>query len=97
MHDNCKGGILGTGIDILIGWRELAAIGIDMLRKARIDAAGALHHIIIRGIERRKVFWDNEDRDSFLKRRGQFLTETQTDCVAWALIPKHAHLLLRKG
>nr|CBX29705.1 unknown protein [uncultured Desulfobacterium sp.] len=28
-----------------------------MPRKARIDAAGALHHIIVRGIERRKIFW----------------------------------------
>jgi hypothetical protein len=27
-----------------------------MLRKARIDAPGALHHVIIRGIERRKIF-----------------------------------------
>ena len=27
-----------------------------MPRKARIDAAGALHHIIVRGIERRKIF-----------------------------------------
>jgi hypothetical protein len=58
-----------------------------MPRKARIDAAGALHHIIVRGIERRKIFWDDEDRDSFLKRLGQVLPETQTDCFAWALIP----------
>lgn len=68
-----------------------------MPRKARIDAAGALHHIIVRGIERRKIFWDDEDRDSFLKRLGQVLAETQTDCFAWALIPNHAHLLLRTG
>jgi hypothetical protein len=27
-----------------------------MLRKARIDAPGALHHVIVRGIERRKIF-----------------------------------------
>ena len=27
-----------------------------MPRKARIDAPGALHHIIVRGIERRKIF-----------------------------------------
>jgi hypothetical protein len=39
-----------------------------MPRKARIDAAGALHHIIIRGIERRKIFWDDEDRDSFVDK-----------------------------
>jgi len=68
-----------------------------MPRKARIDAAGALHHIIVRGIERRKIFWDDADRDAFVNRLGQVLKETQTDCFAWALIPNHAHLLLRTG
>ena len=68
-----------------------------MPRKARIDAAGALHHIIVRGIERRKIFWDDADRDAFVKRLGLVLKETQTDCFAWALIPNHAHLLLRTG
>jgi len=33
-----------------------------MPRKARIDAPGALHHIIVRGIERRKIFYDDNDR-----------------------------------
>ena len=27
-----------------------------MPRKARIDAPGALHHIIVRGIDRKKIF-----------------------------------------
>ena len=39
-----------------------------MPRKARIDAPGALHHIIARGIARKKVFNDNADRDFFVKR-----------------------------
>ena len=34
-----------------------------MLRKARIDAPGALHHIMVRGIEGKKIFRDNNDRD----------------------------------
>jgi len=68
-----------------------------MPRKARIDAPGALHHIIIRGIERRKIFLDDFDRDNFLKRLGHVLSETATPCFAWALIPNHAHLLLRTG
>jgi putative transposase len=76
---------------------NLVAIQTDMPRRAGIDAAGALHHIIVRGIERRKLFWDDADRDSFVKRLGQVLAETQTDCFAWALIPNHAHLLLRTG
>ena len=38
-----------------------------MSRKARIDAAGALQHIIVRGIERCRIFYDDNDRSNFLK------------------------------
>jgi REP element-mobilizing transposase RayT len=68
-----------------------------MPRKARIDAPGALHHIIVRGIERRKIFKDDTDRINFLDRLGKVLSETGTTCFAWALIPNHFHLLLRTG
>ena len=68
-----------------------------MPRKARIDAPGALHHIIARGIERRKIFYDDDDRDNFLERLGNILTETGTPCFAWALIPNHLHILLKTG
>lgn len=68
-----------------------------MPRQARIDAPGAVHHVIARGIERSKIFRDDEDRDNFLKRLGDILTETQTKCFAWALIPNHFHLLLKTG
>jgi len=39
-----------------------------MPRLARLDASGILHHIIIRGIERRKIFRDDKDRDNFIDR-----------------------------
>jgi REP element-mobilizing transposase RayT len=68
-----------------------------MPRKARIDAPGALHHIMARGIERRKVFRNNADRDDFLERLERILIETSTPCYAWVLIPNHFHLLLRTG
>jgi len=68
-----------------------------MPRKARIDAPGALHHIIVRGIERRKIFDDDVDRINFLDRLGKVLLETDTKCFSWALIPNHFHLLLRTG
>ena len=68
-----------------------------MPRKARIDAPGALHHIIARGIARRKVFDDNADRDFFVDRLGSILSDTGTLCFAWALIPNHFHLLLKTG
>src|SRR4030042_5151445 len=68
-----------------------------MPRKARIDTAGALHHVIVRGIERRKIFRSDDDRENFMKRLSKLIPETKTDCFAWALIPNHVHLLLRTG
>jgi putative transposase len=60
-----------------------------MPRKSRIDAPGALHHIIARGIGRRKIFDNDRDRDDFLERLATVITETRTACFAWALIPNH--------
>ena len=68
-----------------------------MPRKARIDMSGALHHLMIRGIERKRIFRDDQDRNNFLDRLGKILVESKTACYAWALLPNHVHLLLRTG
>ena len=68
-----------------------------MPRQSRIDAPGALHHVIVRGIARRKIFYDDTDRERFLDRLGPILRRGDTGCFAWALIPNHFHLLLRTG
>jgi putative transposase len=68
-----------------------------MPRQARIDAPGALHHIIIRGIERKVILGDDKDRDDFLERLSGLLKEKMTPCYAWALMTHHVHLLLRTG
>ena len=51
-----------------------------MPRKARIDAPGALHHIIVRGIERRSIFTGDKYRDNFIERLGDIVTKTETFC-----------------
>jgi putative transposase len=68
-----------------------------MPRRSRIDAPEAVHHIIIRGIERGVIFRDDEDRDSFLDRLGVILLETATPCYSWSLLGNHGHFLLRTG
>ena len=68
-----------------------------MPRLARLDAPGVLHHVIIRGIERRKIFKDNLDKDNFLDRLGILLPETRITCYSWALLSNHAHFLFRTG
>ena len=68
-----------------------------MPRNARIDVPGAVHHIIVRGIERGEIFHDDKDRNQFVKRLGDIVMETKTGCFAWALIPNHFHLLMKTG
>jgi len=53
-----------------------------MPRLARLDAPGILHHIMIRGIERRKILRDAKDRENFPERLGNLLLETKTACYA---------------
>jgi len=68
-----------------------------MPRLARLDAPGVLHHLMIRGIERRKIFWNEQDREDFLDRLSRLLPETDTACYAWVFISNHAHFLFRSG
>lgn len=68
-----------------------------MPRQSRLDAPGALHHIIARGNERRNIFEDRKDCTEFLVRLGDILSGTGTLCYAWAIIPNHFHLFLRTG
>lgn len=65
-----------------------------MPRSARIDIPGLLQHVIVRGIERRDIFLDDSDRRLFLERLSRLLADTGTDCLAWALMSNHFHLLL---
>jgi REP element-mobilizing transposase RayT len=56
-----------------------------------------LQHVIIRGIERRKIFRDDDDRDDLLERLAELLPVTGTACYAWAFLDNHAHFLFRSG
>lgn len=68
-----------------------------MPRTARLDAPGVIHHVMIRGIERRNIFRNKRDREDFLERLGRLLPETQTACYGWAFLSNHAHFLFRTG
>jgi hypothetical protein len=39
-----------------------------MPRRARLDAPGTLHHIIVRGIERRQIVDDDRDKRDLVSR-----------------------------
>ena len=68
-----------------------------MPRKPRIDAPGALHYVLLRGLEGKQIFQDEADRDSFVDRLAHLLKETSSSCYAWALMPAQIQLLLKTG
>jgi REP-associated tyrosine transposase len=65
-----------------------------MPRQPRLDIPNVLHHVIVRGIERRDIFADDADKERFLARLSAQLTKSSTKCFAWAMLTNHFHLLL---
>jgi REP element-mobilizing transposase RayT len=53
--------------------------------------------VIARGIERRKIFPEDEDREDFLGRLETLVVKGGAQLLAWSLLPNHFHLLVRSG
>jgi len=68
-----------------------------MPRQARLDAPDTLHHVMVRGLERRAIFRDDTDRADFVARLAALAESGALTVYAWALLPNHAHLLIRTG
>ncbi len=68
-----------------------------MPRGPRPDAPGVLHHVMVRGIERRPIFRDDRDRGDFVGRLAPLTDANAWEVYAWALLPNHLHLLVRTG
>ena len=68
-----------------------------MPRQARLDVAGALHHIMVRGINKSAIFEDDQDRTRFLERLGQTVIEGKCTVYAWVLMSNHVHILFKSG
>ena len=68
-----------------------------MPRGPRLDAPGVLHHVMVRGIEGRPVFRDDQDRDNFVDRLAALARTGGLTIYAWTLLPNHLHLLVRTG
>jgi putative transposase len=67
----------------------------DMPRLSRLDAHGVLHHVMGRGIERRKIFLSDRDRKDFIQRLSALVLDGAMEVYAWVLMPNHFHLLCK--
>ncbi len=53
-----------------------------MPRRARLDVPRALHHIMVRGINKSSIFEDDQDRIKFLERLGENIIEAKCSVYA---------------
>ena len=68
-----------------------------MPRGPRLDAPDTLHHVMARGIERRRIFETPSDCRDFVARLEVVVGATGLRVLAWAVLPNHVHLLVRTG
>jgi REP element-mobilizing transposase RayT len=68
-----------------------------MPRQARLDAPGALHHVMVRGIDGINIFSTKKDREDILARLSDLCLNNALSVYAWALMSNHAHFLVRTG
>jgi len=66
-----------------------------MPRIARAVASGFPHHVIQRGNNREKVFFDKEDREKYLSLLKRYSDKWDAPILAYCLMSNHVHLLTR--
>ncbi|MGD8206909.1 MAG: transposase [Thiohalocapsa sp.] len=65
-----------------------------MARRPRINAAGYPAHVVLRGIDRRAIFFGDDDYRYFLDKLAVLSAEESVAVSAYVLMTNHVHLLL---
>ncbi len=65
-----------------------------MARKLRVEYDGAIYHVAIRGVERRRLFDDDADRGRFLERLWKYVGAMEVRVYLYCLMSNHVHLLV---
>lgn len=68
-----------------------------MPRKAREKSESGIYHIMMRGINRQKVFKDDEDCLRFIQTLQKYKEQSDYAIYAYCLMGNHVHILLKTG
>jgi len=66
-----------------------------MGRPLRIDFPDAVHHIICKGNRDQPIFYDDKDRNYFLKKLKEYKFLYNFKCICYCLMKNHFHLLIK--
>ncbi len=65
-----------------------------MARPLRIEYPGALYHVTSRGDRRDDIFYDDDDRLSWLEVFSHVCSRFNWRCYAWCLMDNHYHIVI---
>jgi putative transposase len=65
-----------------------------MPRARRLDFAGAVHHVFVRGNARAPIALDDQDHQRAIELLAHAASRFELVCHAWCYLPNHSHLLL---
>lgn len=68
-----------------------------MARLARMKSSTGIYHIMLRGLDKREIFLDNEDRERFLFYLSKAQEKSNYVLYGYCLMDNHVHLLLEEG
>jgi REP element-mobilizing transposase RayT len=68
-----------------------------MPRSAREKSKTGIYHVILRGVNQKTIFHDDEDNMRFLTTIERYSSVSSMQVYGWCLMGNHAHLLIREG
>ena len=66
-----------------------------MPRGARLKSSLGIYHIMIRGINKNNIFFDDMDRKTFMKYLLEFKKKYDIRILAYCLMSNHVHILVK--
>ena len=66
-----------------------------MPRKERTKSKNDIYHIMIRGVNKKIIFYDNKDKEKFLQLITYYKSKYFTEIYAYCLMDNHVHLLIK--
>lgn len=64
-------------------------------RSRKFHYPNTLHHVMMRGNNRKKIFYDVEDYERFLSILSESTENFDHEIICYCLMPNHVHLLLK--
>jgi len=68
-----------------------------MPRRAREKSSSGIYHVVLRGINKQRIFEDDQDNQKYLETIKTYKENSGYEIYAYCLMSNHIHLLMKEG